>query len=95
MSVDESTVINIAKLAHLEISPQEIPKYAKDLSKILEVVQTMDQIDTQGIEPMSHSLLQDSELRADAVTEVNNRDGLQQSAPAIAAGLYLVPQVIE
>jgi len=52
-------------------------------------------VQTAGIEPMSHALDVVQPLRADDVTETDQRAGLQAGAPAIEDGLYLVPKVIE
>jgi aspartyl-tRNA(Asn)/glutamyl-tRNA(Gln) amidotransferase subunit C len=55
----------------------------------------MQQIDTEGVEPLAHPLDAVQRLRADEVTELNQRDKLQAVAPAVEEGLFLVPKVIE
>jgi aspartyl-tRNA(Asn)/glutamyl-tRNA(Gln) amidotransferase subunit C len=95
MSIDRSDVERIAHLARLELNEQDIPAYTKNLSSILNLVDEMQQINTDGIEPLAHPLDAVQRLRADEVTELNQRDKLQAVAPAVEEGLFLVPKVIE
>ncbi|MDO8953280.1 MAG: Asp-tRNA(Asn)/Glu-tRNA(Gln) amidotransferase subunit GatC [Gammaproteobacteria bacterium] len=95
MSVEETTVTNIARLAHLEISQAQTQKYAEDLNNIFALVKSLEQFDTSAIQPMIHPLPHSQRLREDEVTEPDQREAFQKIAPATAAGLYLVPQVIE
>ena len=55
----------------------------------------MQAVDTSGIEPLAHPLEATQRLRADTVTEQNQRDAYQAVAPAVENGLFLVPKVIE
>ncbi|MDX1434897.1 MAG: Asp-tRNA(Asn)/Glu-tRNA(Gln) amidotransferase subunit GatC [Gammaproteobacteria bacterium] len=95
MSIDQSEVARIAHLARLELSADEVPRYAAELSKILEFVGRMSAVDTAGVSPMAHPLDLVQRLREDRVTEADRRDDFQAHAPAVADGLYLVPKVIE
>jgi len=95
MALDKSDVDKIAHLARLAIDEQDIPRYAQELSKILELVEQMRRADTTNVQPMAHPLDATQRLRPDAVTEDNQRDLFQQNAPRVEAGLYLVPKVIE
>ena len=95
MLVEEKTVAHIARLAHMEISPEKLGQYRKELGSILSMIEALEQVNTQDIEPMTHPLEQTQRLREDTVTEKDERKLLQENAPAIAAGMYLVPQVIE
>lgn len=95
MSLDKDDVVNIAHLARLAINAKDIPEYAKNLSSILDLVEQMQQVNTDSVEPMAHPLDSTQRLREDAVTESNERDLFQSIAPAVEAGLYLVPKVIE
>jgi aspartyl-tRNA(Asn)/glutamyl-tRNA(Gln) amidotransferase subunit C len=89
-------VENIAHLARLQITEQELPAYVGSLSRILEFVEQLSDADTNGVEPMAHPLAnQVQPLRDDTVTETSQRDRYQGNAPAVEAGLYLVPKVIE
>lgn len=95
MALDKSDVENIAHLARLAISEDDIPEYATNLSNILGLVEKMSAVDTSGVEPMAHPLHMAQRLREDAVSEENQRDHFQQIAPSVEAGLFLVPKVIE
>lgn len=95
MSIDQSEVARIAHLARLELSADEIPRYAAELSKILDLVGRMSAVDTTGVSPMAHPLDLAQRLREDRVTEADRRDDFQAHAPAVENGLYLVPKVIE
>ncbi|MCK5639633.1 MAG: Asp-tRNA(Asn)/Glu-tRNA(Gln) amidotransferase subunit GatC [Gammaproteobacteria bacterium] len=95
MSLDRSDVEKIAHLARLAISEEDIPGYTHNLSNILDLVAQMDAVDTSGVEPMAHPLDATQRLRADEVSETNQREAFQKIAPATEASLYLVPQVIE
>ncbi|NVK01336.1 MAG: Asp-tRNA(Asn)/Glu-tRNA(Gln) amidotransferase subunit GatC [Oceanospirillaceae bacterium] len=95
MSLDRSDVERIAYLARLAIDEQDIPAYTENLSSILQLVDEMQAIDTTGVEPLAHPLDGEQRLRADEVSEINQREQLQKVAPATEAGLFLVPKVIE
>ena len=95
MSLTANDVKKIAHLARLGIDADQIDNYAKDLSGMLDLMTQMGQLDTSGVAPMSHPLDQTQRLRADAVSESNQRDHFQAIAPQTEAGLYLVPKVIE
>ena len=66
-----------------------------DLTNILHLIEQLQTVDTKNVEPMAHPLDINQRLRADVVSEENDRDQLQTLAPSTEAGLYLVPQVIE
>jgi aspartyl-tRNA(Asn)/glutamyl-tRNA(Gln) amidotransferase subunit C len=95
MSLQKEDIENIAHLARLAISEDNIPEYARNLSNILEMVEQMNAVDTNGVTPMAHPLDASQRLRADEVTEENQREHFQENAPLVEAGLYLVPKVIE
>ncbi|MEF3193103.1 MAG: Asp-tRNA(Asn)/Glu-tRNA(Gln) amidotransferase subunit GatC [Halothiobacillaceae bacterium] len=95
MTILPSEVKKIARLARLAIDEAEVERYAHDLSGILDLVERMNQADTQGVEPMAHPLDMAQRLRPDVVTETNQRALFQLNAPAVENGLYLVPKVIE
>lgn len=95
MSLDADDIKAIAKLARLKIDEADVPSYATNLSNILDLVEHMNTVDTEGVVPMSHPLEVAQRLREDIVTETNQRGELQKNAPAVEDGLYLVPRVIE
>ena len=95
MTISADDVTSIARLARLDIDPDDIPGYAGQLSRILELVEQMNSVLTDGVEPMAHPLDLTARLRPDEVTETDQRDAFQAVAPNVEAGLYLVPRVIE
>lgn len=95
MSLDAEAVRNIAHLARLAVQEQAIPGYAQNLSRILELVDQMNRVDTDGVEPMAHPQDAAQRLREDEATEVDQRERFQSVAPLTESGLYLVPRVIE
>ena len=95
MSLEPADVEKIAHLARLAIEADDIPAYARDLSRILELVEQMNAVDPGNVAPMAHPLDAPQRLRPDKVTESDQREHFQAQAPAVEAGLYLVPKVIE
>ena len=95
MSLDKTDVGKIAHLARLAIDELAIPGYARDLTNIFNLVEQLTKVDTADITPMAHPLDANQRLRADEVTEENQRELFQAIAPKTDAGIYLVPQVIE
>lgn len=95
MALSEADLKNVAHLARLSLSSDEFPVHSKNLSKILELVAEMNGAITDGIEPMAHPQDISQPLREDKVTEINQREKMQQCAPLTEAGLYIVPKVIE
>ena len=95
MSISTEEVNRIAWLARLAIKSDKTDAYAHDLSGILNFIEQMSAVDTAAVEPMAHPLDQAQRLRPDVVTESDQRQLFQQNAPAVEAGLYLVPRVIE
>jgi len=95
MSLTADDVNKIAHLARLGIDRQDVEYYAKDMSGLLELMAQMNDLNTDNVEPMAHPMDQAQRLRADVVTEQNNREKFMAIAPQVEAGLYLVPKVIE
>jgi aspartyl-tRNA(Asn)/glutamyl-tRNA(Gln) amidotransferase subunit C len=88
-------VENIAHLARLEIGAGEIDSVAAKLSSIMSFVDQLQAADTGSVEPMAHPLDMAQRLRADEVTEHDQRDLFQRNSSAAADGFYTVPRVIE
>jgi aspartyl-tRNA(Asn)/glutamyl-tRNA(Gln) amidotransferase subunit C len=93
--MDTDGIKRVAHLARLELDPQRIPEYAQNMTNILALVDKMQQVNTDDVAPMAHPLDFCQRLRADQVTEENQRECLQQNAPEIDCGLYLVPKVLD
>ena len=95
MSITKSAVERVAHLARIRVEPTEIETYARELSKILDLVGQMDSVPTDDIHPLAHPQDIELRLRQDEVTEMNSRERIQVIAPKTERGLYLVPRVIE
>ena len=95
MSLDKTEVEKIAWLARLAMDENTIPEYQQDLGNILNLVEQMNKVETDAIEPMAHPLEIKARLRRDEITETNQREKFQEIAPAVENGHYLVPKVIE
>lgn len=95
MALNKKDVEGIAHLARLAIDEADIDGYADNLSNILGLVDQLNSVDTDGVIPMAHPMHMVQRLRADEVTESNQREHLQEHAPAVDKGLFLVPKVIE
>jgi aspartyl-tRNA(Asn)/glutamyl-tRNA(Gln) amidotransferase subunit C len=96
MALTREQIASIAFLARLELTAAEVPVYQESLSAILEFISALERADTKQVDPMAHPLPGLSQrLRADQVTETDHHELYQQNAPQVAAGLYLVPKVIE
>ena len=95
MSVKLADVENIAHLARLHLSDEEKKEAADSMSNILKLIDQMQSVNTDNIEPLAHAFDNVQRLRDDAVTESNTRDELQKISPEAEEGLFLVPKVIE
>jgi len=95
MSLEISDIENIAHLARLQLSKEEMQEAAGSISNILKLIDQMQAVSTENMTPLAHAFEASQRLRDDVVTESNQRDELQLIAPQCEAGLYLVPRVIE
>ena len=95
MSLDTDQVQHIAVLARLRVADDEIADTVDKLSRIVDFVDQLSQADTTDVVPMAHPLDAAQRLRPDVVTEPDRRDEIQENAPTVSDGLYLVPKVIE
>ena len=95
MALERSDVEKIAHLARLGLNDADLPQTTAPLNSILGLIDAMQAVDTGGVEPLAHPLEATQRLRADVVSETNQREAYQAIAPAVENGLYLVPKVIE
>jgi aspartyl-tRNA(Asn)/glutamyl-tRNA(Gln) amidotransferase subunit C len=95
MSLNPEQVTRIARLARIDLAPDEVTATGARLNAILGLIEQLQAADTQGIAPMAHALDGCQRLREDRVTEIDRRAAYQAIAPETEAGLYLVPKVIE
>ena len=95
MSLDKDQVQHIAMLARLRLADDEFAETQEKLSRIVDFVDQLSTAPTDDVVPMAHPLNQAQRLRPDQVTEADERDKMQENAPAVGDGLYLVPKVLE
>ena len=96
MALTREQIASIATLARLDLTSEELPVYQESLSRILEFVGALERADTTNVTPMAHPLPGLAQrVRADEVSEGDGHERYQLNAPLTAAGLYLVPKVIE
>lgn len=95
MTIDKETVDKIAHLARLELSPGETDEMIKDMSKILDFMAKLNEIDTSGVEPLVYMTHEVNVLREDVVKqEITHQEALQ-NAPKHDDDYFLVAKVIE
>ena len=95
MSVSPEQVRHIAKLARIAMSDDEIERLAPELNNILGWVEQLEEVNTDGVEPLATVIDQKMRLRDDVVTECYIRDEILANAPEAQHGFFAVPKVIE
>jgi aspartyl-tRNA(Asn)/glutamyl-tRNA(Gln) amidotransferase subunit C len=95
VSLSKEQVQHIALLARLSLDEKDVDDMVEKLSSIVDFVDQLQAAPTDDVVPMAHPMDMTQRLRADAVTEGNERDKIQQNAPSVQDGLYLVPKVLE
>ncbi len=95
MTISRKDIEKVAVLARIRVDEEQVSALEKDLGNILDLVDQLAAADTANVEPLAHPLDAVQRLRADEVTETDQRKAFQAIAPATENGLYLVPRVIE
>lgn len=95
MSLTPEDIRRLGELARIRLDDDERAHLLSDLDNIFGIIGKLRAVDTTGVEPMTHPEQMGLRLRDDVVTETDNRDENQRSAPAVADGLFLVPRVVE
>ncbi len=95
MPLSSSDISRIAALSRLEVSSDDAQKTLAQLNGVMGLIEQLQSINTEGVEPMTHAVELALRARPDEVTESNRRDDYQQNAPSVERGLFLVPKVIE
>ncbi len=95
MSVDAETVRRIAHLARIAVAEHEIDHLKGELNAILAWVEQLDEVDVEGVEPMTSVTPMIMKMRADAVTDGGIVDQIVKNAPQTDDGFFLVPKVVE
>ncbi|MEL6746054.1 MAG: Asp-tRNA(Asn)/Glu-tRNA(Gln) amidotransferase subunit GatC [Pseudomonadota bacterium] len=95
MSVDTTTVKRVAKLARIAISDDRAEELKGELNTILGFVEQLQQVDVDGVEPMTSVVDMDMRKRADGVTDGDKVDDVVANAPMSDEGFFMVPKVVE
>jgi aspartyl-tRNA(Asn)/glutamyl-tRNA(Gln) amidotransferase subunit C len=95
LSLSKEQVRHIALLARLSLDEKDIDDVVEKLSSIVDFVDQLQAAPTDEVVPMAHPMDMSQRLRADAVTESNVRDKIQENAPSVENGFYLVPKVLD
>lgn len=95
MSVSNDQVRHIARLARIAMSDEEIERFVPELNNILDWVEQLGEVDTNGVEPLTAVIDQKLRFRDDVVTEGGIRDEILANAPEAQHGFFAVPKVIE
>jgi len=94
MKISREEVIHVADLARLDIDKEHIEKFALQLGKILEYVDTLENVDTTGVRPTTHAISMTNAFREDEEKSRFDRDSALANAPDKADGNFIVPKVV-
>lgn len=98
MKITESQVRYVAELAHLQLSEEEVLRFTEELSAVLAYMEKLNELDTEGVEPMAQVLFEAEEtatLREDVEHETLGSQMALANAPLAGSGYFKVPRVIE
>jgi aspartyl-tRNA(Asn)/glutamyl-tRNA(Gln) amidotransferase subunit C len=95
MSLDKATVARIAALARIKVPEGEQDHLARELSNILDWIAQLDEVKTDGVEPMASVAGMRLPVREDTVTDGGCRDRILANAPQAQRGFFVVPKVVE
>lgn len=95
MAIDAATVRKVAHLARIKTPEDRLEPLAQELTGILAWIEQLDEVDIQGVEPMTSNVSQPLRLRDDVVTDGNRVSDVLSNAPSAAEGFYVVPKVVE
>ena len=93
--VDAETVRKIARLSRLHVEENRLEPLAAELNGILGWIEQLNEVDVDGVEPMTSAVDMEAPLRVDAVTDGGKRDDVLANAPKSEDGFYVVPRSVE
>ena len=92
--IDDETIENVCILAKLSLRDEAKEKAKEDMQKLLDYVDKLDELDTEGVEPLSHIFGDQNVFREDVVTNGDNKEAMLANAPKAKEGQYQVPKTI-
>lgn len=92
--IDDETIENVCILAKLSLGEEAKAKAKQDIQKMLDYVEKLDELDTDGVEPLSHIFGDENVFRDDVVTNGDNKEAMLANAPKEKEGQYQVPKTI-
>lgn len=95
MSLDEATVARIARLARIAVPEEELRPLATELSQILQWIEQLNEVDTDGVPPMTSVAAMKLAWREDQVTDGGRTEDILANAPERQDGYFVVPKVVE
>ncbi len=95
MSIDKDTARRVAHLARIEVAEEALEPLAASLSKILDFMEELNEVDIDGVEPMTSVTPMELKRRVDEVTDGNIQDKILANAPDAREGFFAVPKVVE
>lgn len=95
MKIEENDIIKVAKLARLELSPDEKDEFSRQLSGIIEYVEKINELDTSAVGAADHIVEVNNVFRKDVVKNSIQRQELEKIAPDFQGGYIVVPKIIE
>ena len=95
MAIDAATVRRVAKLARIAEPEERLEPLARELSGILQWIEQLDEVDTEGVQPMASTEAVKLPMREDVVTDGAQRDKVLSNAPKSDRGFFVVPKVVE
>jgi len=95
MAIDADTVRKAARLARIRVEEAALQPLAQELSGIMAWIEQLNEVDTDGVEPMTSCVAIKLPLREDVVTDGNKREAILANAPKADKGFFVVPKVVE
>lgn len=95
MSIDTETARRVAKLARIEVEESHLPELAQEFSAILGFIEQLNEVDVEGVEPMTSVTPQRLKRREDVVTDGDQPQAVLANAPDAREGFFAVPKVVE
>ena len=95
MSIDKDTAARVAKLARIKVEEDALPALAEEFNTILGFIEQLNEVDVEGVEPMTSVTPQKLKRRVDTVTDGDQQDKALSNAPDAREGFFAVPKVVE